>query len=206
MTVLQDESKSPSCPVAQRIDHTNGDAMVTMGNRTIELALMDGNINTCLDAFDQGRNFRRLAAFIYVQPTVNSLRIQLSVAGLPCVAPGLVLYHQTPTGELNECSLTTGIGDNDRQVCGFVCHNVCPDKLLVRVYIQVQRWSLREAIPVKICEMIAANYTMWKDSNWYTQQTRGSSMATLCLTRRVYIPLIARFMGPTWRYVCHHVR
>ena len=157
MTVLQDESKSPSCPVAPRIDQTNRNALVTMWDRTIELALMDRNIGTCLEAIDQGRRFLRLVAFIYVPSTVNSIRIQLIISGLTCTDPGLTVYHQMATGELNECYLTTTAGVNVRQMCGLVCHNVVPDKLLVRVYVQVERWSQREPTPVNICEISAAN-------------------------------------------------
>ena len=157
MTVMQDESKSPSCPVAPRTDHTNGNAVITIRDRTTELALMDQNIDTCLIAFDQGRHFLRLVAFIYVPSTVDNLRIQLMISGLHCVAPELVVYHQTLTGEFNECVFTTRTELNQQQECGFLCNNVGPDKLVVRVYIQFERWYRKEATIVRICEMSLAN-------------------------------------------------
>ena len=108
MTVLQDKSKFPSCPVTSLANLTNGSAMITAEDRSAELALMDYNISTCLIAFGQGRGFMRLVALIYVPPTVNSLRVQLHISGLPCADPGLVVYHLTgeyDDSQLQECAL-----------------------------------------------------------------------------------------------------
>ena len=168
MTVLLDESKSPSCPLGPLEHNAYGNAMITVENRSTELALMDQDIDTCLVAFHQGRRFLRLVAYIYIPSTVNSLRIQMNISGLPCNDPGLVVYHQLSTGGhvkfgLQECALTTHTaGEDARQECGFVCHNVCPERLVVKVFVQVESWLEKGNTPTKICGMNVSGDPIWK--------------------------------------------
>ena len=168
MTVLLDESKSHSCPQGPLTYDSYGNATIAVENRSTELVLMDQDIDTCLIVFHQGRRFLRLVAYIYVLSVVNSLRIQVNMTGLPCNDPGLVVYHQLSTSEhaqfeFQECALTTPNAEKDAgQECGFVCHNVCPERFVVKISVQIERWLQKDNAPIKMCDMNVANDAIWK--------------------------------------------
>ena len=168
MTVLQDDSISPSCPVAPLRDPQNGNTVIIVDDRSTELALMDNNLATCLVTLDQGHRFMRLLAYIYTPATVNSLRIQMVISGVLCTDPGLVVYHQITAGEhddiqLHECALSTHSAIvTIKQECGFDCHKVSPENSVVRVYVQVEKWIQKDILPVHICDMSVASVYVWK--------------------------------------------
>ena len=167
VTVLQDESKLSSCPVASLTDTTIGNDMIIVMDRSAELALMDHDIGTCLLAFNQGHRFLRLVAYIYVPSTVNSIRIQLNIPMLPCTDPGMVLYHQVSSGEhdgiqFRECTLIKqSAGHNVGLDCWFVCHNISHEKSPVRAFVQIEKWSQRDDIPINICNINVDQYFTW---------------------------------------------
>ena len=169
MTVLQDDSQSPSCPVAPLRDPSDGRAMIVADDRSTELALMDHNFATCLVAFDQGRQFLRLVAYIYTPPTVKSLRIQIAVYGVLCTDSRLVVYHQITADEygdirLRQCAFSRySTREYVGQECEFECYNICPNNSVVRVYDQVEKWLQKDTI--YICDIGVANYYIWKASD-----------------------------------------
>ena len=172
MTVLQDESQSSSCPVPPLRNPSNEKAMIIVDDRSTELALMDHNFATCLVAFDQGRRFLRLVAYIYTPSTVKGLQIQISVSGVLCTDSRLVVYHEITADEygdikLHQCTLSRySARESVRQECEFECYNICPMNSVVRVYVQVEKWLQEDTSrPLYICDIGVTSYHVWKASN-----------------------------------------
>ena len=161
MTVVQDQSESSSCPVTPLTDHSYGNHFITIMDRNTELAVMDNDINTCLDASIETHRVFRLVSYIYVTPSVLSLRVVLMIYGLSCTKQGLVSYYRISTDEhdihFQEC-ISTGM--NDKQQCEFTCHNICPDEPIVMVYVQLEKMPKDIDFPVNICGMTVVPYSL----------------------------------------------
>ena len=139
MTVLIEDTATPSCPSAQ-LDKMGGVPMVTVVDRSTELLLLDDDSGTCLSAFENGRQYFHLMAYIHVPSSTQLLRVAIVVSGLLCSVPDLFVYHQLSMAvrhediHYQECGLTETVDvAGSMQQCEYVCYQISPDASVVKV-------------------------------------------------------------------------
>ena len=163
MTVLIEDTATPSCPPAQ-LDKMGGVPMVTVVDRSTELSLLDDDSSTCLSAFEHGRQYFHLMAYIYVPFSNPLVRVVIVVSGLPCSVPDLFVYHQVSMAvrhkdiHYQECGLIeTRDVVGSMQQCEYVCYQISPDASVVKVGIRAENLPWQFNGSGKVCGMTAVN-------------------------------------------------
>ena len=165
MTVLETKSKIPSC-AAQYLPETDDIAVVTVHDRTAELALMDNDTSTCLQAFDHDSQFLSLVAYIYVPSCMSNMHVMLHIFGLACTDQSITVYHRLSTAEhygiqFQECiRVMAGNIYDQRAQCKFVCQNVWSVSAIVKVGILIVKTTWKMTEPARICGINVANYSL----------------------------------------------
>ena len=166
MTVLESESKLALCPPAPNPTQTDDIAMVTVDDRTVELALMDNDTGTCLQAFINDSPSLSLVAYIYVPSCMSNVHVMLHISGLACTHQSITVYHHLPSAKhhgmlFQECiSVMTGNEYDHLLQCEFVCQNVWAESAILKVGIHIVKMPWEMMVPVKVCGINVANYSL----------------------------------------------
>ena len=164
MTVLETESKLPSCPA--HYPPESDIVVVTVDDRTAELALMDNDPSTCLQAFDHDSQFLSMVAYIYVPSCMSNVHVMLHISGLACIDQSITVYHRLSTAEhfgiqFQECiRVMAGNRYGQRPQCEFVCQNVWSVSAIVKVGIRIVKTTWKMTEPARICGINVANYSL----------------------------------------------
>ena len=163
MTVLEVESRLPKWR-APYIKLAHDAAIVRVDDRTAELALMDNDTSTCLQAFGHDSQFLSLVAYIYVPSCTPDVHVMLHISGLTCAGNGMIVYHQLSTVEhhdiqFQECiPIMIGAESSGHPMpCKFLCQNVWSEAAMTKVGIRIEKMSWEMIEPVKVCGLYVAN-------------------------------------------------
>ena len=155
MTVIamKEDFSTHMCPQL-RLAHIDGMGNVTNDDRGAELLLMDNNINTCLTVFNQGQQFLRVAVYVYVLPSVTSVRVAIQVLNILCSDPEFIVYHKISASSqagshYKECARVDSPGSSNSVECIMICHNVHPVFNVASMIVQLENSSMRP----EICEI-----------------------------------------------------
>ena len=126
-------------------------------DREAELILMDEDVSTCLVAFEQGRRFFRLVAFVYMPVTAYSLRVQLDLWDMSCTDPGLAVYEKLPVVDSAikyiQCSSEKHTDSNDKLTrCVYVCSHIHSWDSVIEITVRLEKLAFGPAGGVKVCE------------------------------------------------------
>ena len=138
LTVLETGSQIQLYP-AQHLTQTDDIDVVTIDNTTVELALLDNDPSTCLQAFDNGSLFLSLVAYIYVPSCMPNVHVMLRISGLPCSDQSVTLYQDLSTAgqygiRFQEC-IRVMAGNKNK--CEFVCDNARPEYAIMKLGIRI---------------------------------------------------------------------
>ena len=155
-TTLVDGFSDRACPLP---DDGPLDGIIVIFDRSTEIKLMDDDDSTCLGVFSDGRSFQRLVAYIYVPIPVTTLRLVLTISGMECSHPGLLVYHGNGYSDMNvECSQAASRHEGGMQQCEFLCTSICPNQSVVKIYVQTQLFPQEQNDFVSICGMVLKNW------------------------------------------------
>ena len=155
MTTLVDDTGDTPCSQPVR---EPGDGVIVVLDRSTELKLMDDDVTSCVAAFEQGRTFRRIVAYVYVPTSGDILQFDLDISGIECNNPSFVVYHAHVDGDQKmECILTEARDVGAVQQCKFMCTNICPKDSVFKVYFQTQRILWEQNDSASICKIKLMN-------------------------------------------------
>ena len=166
MTVLESGSKLPLCRPATTSTQTNDISMVTVDDRTAEIALMDNDPSTCLHAFINGSRSLGLIAYIYVPSCMSNVHVMLHIFGLACTHQSITVYHHLPTAKhhgvfFHECiPVMTGNEHDHLLQCEFACQNICAESAIMKVGIHIVKMTWKMMVPVRVCGINVTKYPL----------------------------------------------
>ena len=164
VTALKLESELPMCLPTPNPTETDDIATVMVDDRTVELALMDNDPSTCLQAFVDENQFLTVVLYIYVPSCLPNVHVMLYVTGVACPDPSITVYHHVSTVDqcgflLQECIPVVATNRFGQPLqCQFMCQSVCAASGAVTVGIRIVKVSWNMMEPVKVCGINVANY------------------------------------------------